>query len=510
MSTIRKIDSKYILNNKILKYLIVGFSLFTTFLCWSVSSPLGSAPDDAFHAAQIWCSNGPSPQSCETISKNGDVYTVRTPYISPSCFWNPVLQNASCTTSKDHETEQVISFGKSDYPRGMYRLMHFFVSNNPVRSVLQMRIFSGFLATVIMLAILLLSPRKLRFAFVISWLPVLTPHGFFFISSINPTGWSFLSIATNWTFLYLLLSEIKISNLRSRRIALISVFYLVTLLVGLSSRWDSRIFLIITSAVTFLIVNQQRKWLKMSHLIAFVTSFAAFVIILARQNYRIRSSLTLSSGGNSSGFNSLQYFIYLLVHLIEFPIGVFGVDTAWGGLGGLYPSTPPMVGYIGFSIAICTIAIACIKLNRIQFVSSSILMLTIFGAVYQQQNVNRFLVGDMVAPRYIMGMVAVLIGVVTLTSTSDESFLFTKHFKIVGIIGLGTAQSVALYSNMDRFITFGLGTTGTFKGFNQTGRWWWNTSISPYVVWALGTASFVLFLISAWGVCAPRASHETI
>jgi len=388
--------------------------------------------------------------------------------------------------------------------------MHFFISSNPVRSVLQMRVFSGLLATVIMLAILLLSPRKLRFAFFISWLPVLTPHGFFFISSINPTGWSFLSIATNWTFLYMLLREIEISTIRSRRIVLISVFYLITLLVGLSSRWDSRIFLIITSAVTFLIVNHERKWIKLSHILAVATTFAAFVVILAGQNYKIRSSLTLVSGGNSSGFNSFQYFIYLLVHLIEFPIGVFGVDTSWGGLGGLYPSTPPMVGYIGFSIAICTIAIACIKLNSIQFISSSILMLTILGAVYQQQNVGRFLVGDMVAPRYIMGMVAVLIGVVALTSTSDQSFLFAKHFKVAGIIGLGTAQSVALYSNMDRFITFGLGTTGTFKGFNQEGRWWWNTSVSPYLVWAIGTTAFALFLVAALNLCSAQHSDETI
>jgi hypothetical protein len=63
---------------------------------------------------------------------------------------------------------------------------------------------------------------------------------------------------------------------------------------------------------------------------------------------------------------------------------------------------------------------------------------------------------------------------------------------------------------MDRFITFGLGTTGTFKGFNQTGRWWWDTSVSPYAVWALGTFSFSLFLFFAWNLCALQKSRDVV
>jgi hypothetical protein len=284
--------------------------------------------------------------------------------------------------------------------------------------------------------------------------------------------------------------------------------YLLTLLIGLVSRWDSRVFLAVTSLVVFLIANHEFKWVKVRHIAITALGFVGLLIVLMERSYRIRSAFSLNPIGNSSGFETFQYLIYLLVHLIEFPVGVFGVDTAWGGLGGLFPSTPPMVGYVGFSIALGSLVIAFIKPNRLQVFSFSLIALAIFGAVYQQQNIGRYLVGDMVAPRYIMGMVAVLLGVATLTSRDNYNIFFTKHFRIGGTTLLSIAHSVALYSNMDRFITFGLGTTGTFKGFNQEGRWWWDSSISPYFVWGLGSLTFGVFLTAVWQVCLPEVSDS--
>jgi hypothetical protein len=486
-------------------FLVVFIALVATFVSWSVSTPLGSAADDAYHASQIWCADNASDH-CEIISQEGEAITVRVPYISPNCYWLPSFQNASCISQSENADGQVASFGRSDYPNGMYKVLNKFVTGNPTQSVLSMRMFNGFLATSIILSALLLSPRKLRFALVVSWIPVLSPHGLSFISSINPTGWSFLSIATNWIFLYLLLQSIHAARQNIWRFSTVFVMYLLTLLIGLVSRWDSRVFLTVTSLAVFLIANHEFKWVKVRHIAITALGFVGLLIVLMERSYRIRSAFSLNPIGNSSGFETFQYLIYLLVHLIEFPVGVFGVDTAWGGLGGLFPSTPPMVGYFGFSIALGSLVIAFIKPNRLQVFSVSLIALAIFGAVYQQQNIGRYLVGDMVAPRYIMGMVAVLLGIATLTSSDNYNIFFTKHFRIGGTALLSIAHSVALYSNMDRFITFGLGTTGTFKGFNQEGRWWWDSSISPYFVWGLGSLAFGVFLSAVWQLCLPRES----
>lgn len=488
-------------------FLVVFIALLATLVSWSVSSPLGSAPDDAYHSSQIWCAANASDQ-CEIISQEGEMVTVQVPYISPNCYWNPSFQDASCISQVENSSEQVASFGRSDYPNGMYKVLNLFVSDNPTQSILSMRIFNGFLAVLIILSALVLAPRKLRFALVVSWIPVLNPHGFFFISSINPTGWSFLSIATNWIFLYLLLQNLHTARQNIWRFSTVSGMYLLTLLIGLFSRWDSRVFLAITSLAVFLVANHEFKWVKVRHIAITASVFVGLLAVLMERSYRVRSAFSLNPIKNNSGFETFQFLIYQLVHLIEFPVGVFGVDTAWGGLGGLYPSTPPVVGYIGLSIALGSLVVAFIKPNRLQVISTSLIALAILGAVYQQQNIGRYLVGDMVAPRYIMGMVAVLLGIAALTSRDSNNIFLKKHFRIGGTVLLSIAHSVALYSNMDRFITFGLGTTGTFKGFGQEGRWWWDTSISPYFVWGLGSLAFGVFLTAVWQLCLPEESDN--
>jgi len=478
-----------------------GLALITVFACWSVSSPLGSAPDDAFHAAQIWCSKGTSSDHCEIISVNGDRLTVEVPRISPDCFWNPRLSNASCVNESVNRLPQQVSFGESDYPGGIYKVLSFFVSDNPVNSLLQMRVFNGVLATMIAVGLLILADSKKRLAFAAMWTSVLNPHGFFFISSINPTGWSFLSVSTSWLFLLMLLENHWGNKVEKLRGVAISLFFLATLLIGFSSRWDTWVFLFATYVVSVIIANTQRQWFRLSHLAIVGSSVFGLALLIAQFNPKMGYFLALNPLRNQMEKGFGQYLLYIAIHLVEFPVGVFGSDWGWGGLGGLYPSTPPVVGIVGLTVAAAIVISATRRVNTIQMISSIFLVLLILGATFQQQNVGRFFVGDMVAPRYLMGLVAVLIAVLILTSTSIDQFYDVRHFRIGAISALSITHAIALYANMDRFISFGLGSTGYFNGLNQTGGWWWDTSISPYFVWALGSLSFLLFMVTIWQFC---------
>ena len=485
-----------------------GLSLITVFICWSVSSPLGSAPDDAFHAAQIWCAKGLASDNCKVISVNGDRLTVEVPKISNDCFWNPRLADASCVNESQNRLPQQVTYGDSDYPGGQYKVLSLFVSNNSISSLLSMRIFGGIIACILVLAILVLADIKKRIAFLISWIAVISPHGLFFISSINPTGWSFLSVSTSWLFLLMLIENSWSDRSSKIRGAVLSAFFLFSMLIGLASRWDTWVFLAATYAVSVFIANIEKRWISLSRLAVFGGSAVGIALVVSRFNPKMGYFLEFNPVQNQTGMGLGQYLQYILVHLVEFPAGVFGSDWGWGGLGGLYPSTPPVVGIVGLTVAISIIVIATLKFNKYQFIAASSIALLMLGATFQQQNVGRFYVGDMVAPRYLMGLVAVFLAVIILTSESKLQFFDIPHFRFGAIAAIAITHSLALYSNMDRFITFGLGTTGTFKGFNQTGRWWWDTSISPYAVWALGTASFSLFLVSAWNVCSSEESRE--
>ena len=485
-----------------------GLALLSVFICWSVSSPLGSAPDDAFHAAQIWCSQGMESEHCKIISVNGDRYTVEVPKISPDCFWSPRLSNASCVNESTNQLPQQVSFGETDYPGGMYKVLSLFVSSNPVNSLLQMRVFNGLLATIIAIAVLVLADSKKRLAFTATWISVLNPHGFFFLSSINPTGWSFLSVSTNWLFLLMLLENNWSDRAHKYRGIIVSFFYLITLLIGLSSRWDTWVFLFATSVVSVIIANIQRQWFRLSHLAIGGAFLCGLALLISQFNPKMGYFLAFDPLQNQTEMGFGQYLVYIGVHLLEFPVGVFGSDWGWGGLGGLYPSTPPVVGIVGLSVAAAIVIFATRKIDKFQMFSSLLLVGLIFGSTFQQQNVGRFFVGDMVAPRYLMGLVAVLVAVLVLTSKSDEQFYDVKHFRIGALVALTITHSIALYSNMDRFISFGLGSTGYFKGFSQVGGWWWDTSISPYFVWALGSLSFCLFMFAIWQFCRHEIDNK--
>ena len=485
-----------------------GLSLITVFICWSVSSPLGSAPDDAFHAAQIWCAKGLASDNCKVISVNGDRLTVEVPKISNDCFWNPKLADASCVNESQNRLPQQVTYGDSDYPGGQYKVLSLFVSNNSISSLLSMRLFSGILACTLVLGILVLADTKKRIAFLISWIAVISPHGLFFISSINPTGWSFLSVSTSWLFLLMLIENSWSDRSSKIRGAVLSAFFLFSMLIGLASRWDTWVFLAATYAVSVFIANIEKRWISLSRLAVFGGSAVGIALVVSRFNPKMGYFLEFNPVQNQTGMGLGQYLQYILVHLVEFPAGVFGSDWGWGGLGGLYPSTPPVVGIVGLTVAISIIVIATLKLNKYQIIAASSIALLMLGATFQQQNVGRFYVGDMVAPRYLMGLVAVFLSVLVLTSDDEHQFFQIPHFRYGAITAIAITHSLALYSNMDRFITYGLGTTGNFKGFNQPGRWWWDASISPYAVWALGTASFLLFLVSAWNVCSSEESRE--
>ena len=485
-----------------------GLSLITVFICWSVSSPLGSAPDDAFHAAQIWCAKGLASDNCKVISVNGDRLTVEVPKISNDCFWNPKLADASCVNESQNRLPQQVTYGDSDYPGGQYKVLSLFVSNNSISSLLSMRLFSGILACTLVLGILVLADTKKRIAFLISWIAVISPHGLFFISSINPTGWSFLSVSTSWLFLLMLIENSWSDRSSKIRGAVLSAFFLFSMLIGLASRWDTWVFLAATYAVSVFIANIEKRWISLSRLAVFGGSAVGIALVVSRFNPKMGYFLEFNPVQNQTGMGLGQYLQYILVHLVEFPAGVFGSDWGWGGLGGLYPSTPPVVGIVGLTVAISIIVIATLKLNKYQIIAASSIALLMLGATFQQQNVGRFYVGDMVAPRYLMGLVAVFLYVLVLTSDNEHQFFQIPHFRYGAITAIAITHSLALYSNMDRFITYGLGTTGNFKGFNQPGRWWWDASISPYAVWALGTASFLLFLVSAWNVCSSEESRE--
>jgi drug/metabolite transporter (DMT)-like permease len=99
-------------------------------------------------------------------------------------------------------------------------------------------------------------------------------------------------------------------------------------------------------------------------------------------------------------------------------------------------------------------------------------------------------VGENVQPRYLLPLIVVFAGIALLSDSSRAKNFSNVQLWIV-VAGLAIAESVALYTNMRRYITGALG-----HGFNLNSgiQWWWSMPVSPMVVWVGGSIAFSILL----------------
>jgi len=99
-------------------------------------------------------------------------------------------------------------------------------------------------------------------------------------------------------------------------------------------------------------------------------------------------------------------------------------------------------------------------------------------------------VGTGVQPRYIYPLLIVLAGVALFGVRGPTLGLSRLQIFIVAA-GLTIANSLALHTNMRRYIT---GLDGAGLNLNRDAEWWWNTSLSPMTIWAAGSLAFAAAL----------------
>jgi drug/metabolite transporter (DMT)-like permease len=112
-------------------------------------------------------------------------------------------------------------------------------------------------------------------------------------------------------------------------------------------------------------------------------------------------------------------------------------------------------------------------------------------------------VGSGVQPRYIYPLIIILGGVALAGFARSDLGLGRLQLVIVGL-GLTAANSVALHTNLRRYIT---GMDSQSFNLNANIEWWWNSPISPMVVWAIGSVAFAAALGTlTWMIWDQRAA----
>ena len=449
---------------------------------------------------------------CEEDSATGKLIVPEALIEGLSCTTQRPWQSAGCQPLMDGSDTREREHGdinslRNLYPFGFYETMHVLYQDNLELAFVSIRWFNGILFIGLTMLLWWASPLRVRNTIQWMWPLVIVPLGMFFIASANPTSWAIIGVGTGWIALLGFLES------RGPKAWVLAGIYFLSLLLATSSRIDATLFILATSLLSFWLsdvpwrVRSLRSW-------PFFLPFALGAIFIAIRLLQRPGNLgVVASGFGERGqrfeevtWSSLKQeptfgpvaelptFDWNLLwrNFLEVPGIWFGVigGYPWGSLGWLDTSLPQIVPMIVLAslIAVATTALKGSDWKQITG------MLGMFGLLWfiplYLLQIGGYKVGEEFQPRYLVPLVVVLVGVMVLRRDS-ASQVFTGRAPLALIaIGLGIANSIALHTNIRRYVT-GLDIGGF--DLNYAGEWWWwfmPQFATPNLLWVGGSLAF--------------------
>jgi hypothetical protein len=109
---------------------------------------------------------------------------------------------------------------------------------------------------------------------------------------------------------------------------------------------------------------------------------------------------------------------------------------------------------------------------------------------------------------YTFGLVAPLIGIAAVYTKTDFDRLTSNGITKFTVVLVGLIHALSFYHWMEFFTRRGVNTQ-FYDKFSLTGTWWWNSSISPNIVFGFGTIAFFAFLLTTWRLFMASSPAES-
>lgn len=449
-----------------------------TLSAWGFSSPVGSAPDDDFHLASIWCGAGTQIGECTiTDAKSGVV--PRDLLVNSTCYAFKPAESASCQGPGFGTHQNVVvssARGNFDgtYPPVYYFVMNAFVGPNVDISVLLMRIANSVLFVGFFTGLFFLLPRHRRATLMISLMICVVPLGLFIIPSVNPSGWAVLSGGG------VFLSLLGFFETTGRRRIGLAAMAIVATVIGAGARADAAAYAILAAAAALVMTfTPTRAFLLKLILPAVVGIISLGLYLSARQSAAVGAGMT-APGGPVREPRALLASI--LLNVSDLWVGAFG---RWG-LGWLDTQLPAVVWISAWGIfAAVVFAGLGSRMKR-----KPLAVALVFAALWLVPSIllftSRAVVGETVQPRYLLPLI-LLFATVCLVRRSGEGFSPSRTQITVLIGALSLAAGVSLHFNIRRYVT---GNDVGGWNLNTNAEWWWNIPVSPNMVWVIGSLAF--------------------
>ena len=488
---------------------------------WALSTAVGGAPDDDYHLSSMWCTSFSGPD-CE-IDPTGQGVMIPPPLLVASyCLYHNSQQGAGCQPFLDGtDPREDFAFGhnnpsRSLYPNGFYMVGNLFKTDNIETTVVSIRLFNIAVFLSLLGALWLLLPPRLRITLAWTWPIALLPLGMFLIPSTNPSSWAIIAVGTGWLAL---LGYLETNGWRSAGLAAV---YLVALVLSVSSRVDSILFLGVASVLALwqAPLTPRQLWRK-TWVAIFPLGFVIARLITTPGNLERVTGGINTNGDILSTLPWAQSADTVLPGTFNWALlwnNIWSVPGLWtgafggrplGSLGWLDTALPQIVG-VGVGLVVIGLIFEAVRKPGARKAWS---LAAVFGAlwvipVYLLQ-ISGALAGAEFQPRYLVPFMVVVVGTIVLTSQGLP--LIQDRFRLSAIaVALIVANAIALHTNLRRY------TTGTLvQGFNLNSprEWWWGflpDFISPNVVWFVGALAFAVPVWAAFVVLSRQVgtAHE--
>jgi hypothetical protein len=493
---------------------------------WLLSAPAGGSPDDGYHLPSIWCAAGFKDGICLEDPGAPDRSRVLVPQAvrAITCFQYDGSQSAACALREMESNAQRLvpteTNIRGERPTLYYRAMHTLIGDGSDIAAATARIRTANLLTVVAMVLLTaaVAQRRVRAAFLLSWLIAAVPLGLFLMTSLNTSAWGLAGLTTLWANAITALRHPQ----RDNRIGG-GVLALIGLVLALGSRTEAVGHVaVITAAVGALwwwgprrrrdpANDASRRRVAILGAVAGAVALGSILMLFASDNARLaRLFSDLRKGYDRIDARDVgDPFLAIAFEVPSLWVG--GLGHIWG-LGALDTPIPVLATIPLIVIFSGLLAVGLQQGARARVVAVTLVGIALFTFPTFSLMRDGFLVYEGLQPRQFMAMLFVLLGIALLRLPAESPLILGRGMRTVIVAGAGLAHSVALLVTIQRH-TSGLlpGFLGEFRhvSFSSEIEWWWASAPHPNVVWAISSVAYVVALLAVVGLFRDEPAEVT-